>query len=220
MGKVTLYFTAGSMPSRACLLLLRTLNVDVEIKQVDLLEGEQHNESFLKINPVGKIPVLVDDGFTLSESRAILAYLVNSRKPGDKLYPTDAKKRAVIDQRLYYDATVVFPALVAIVRPSLYNKVTEVSQESKNNLIKILRILEGYLKGHNYFAGDDLTIADFSILPNITSVVEFGFDLSKELPNLDKWYKKMQSVPGFDENKAGAKLLADIMTKIIGTSVF
>jgi glutathione S-transferase len=97
------------------LLLLRTLNVDVDVKTVDLIGGEQHSEEFKKVNPVGKVPVLVDGDFILDESRAILAYLVNSRKPGDTLYPNDAKKRAVIDQRMYYDATVVFPALLFLV---------------------------------------------------------------------------------------------------------
>jgi glutathione S-transferase len=58
-----------------------------------------------KLNPVAKIPILIDtDGFILSESRAILAYLVNSRSSRNDLYSNDPKKRALIDQRLYYDA--------------------------------------------------------------------------------------------------------------------
>jgi glutathione S-transferase len=103
-GKAVLYFTKASMPSRAVLLGIRSLNIDVEVKNVNLIASEQKNEEFLKINPVEKVPVFVDtDGFTLYESRAILAYLVNSRKPGSDLYPSDVKKRALIDQRLYFD---------------------------------------------------------------------------------------------------------------------
>lgn len=104
------------MPSRAVLLLIRYLGIDVELKNIKLLEKEQYSEAFKKINPASKVPVIVDvDGFVLAESRAILAYLVNTRKPGDSLYPIDSKNRAIIDQRLYYDATVVFPALRALV---------------------------------------------------------------------------------------------------------
>jgi hypothetical protein len=49
---------------------------------------------------------------------------------------------------------------------------------------------------------------------------EFGYDLSKEFPRLDSWYKKLQKLPGFDENLAGAKMLADVMKKLTGSSVF
>lgn len=64
------------------------------------------------------MPTLVDhlqDGtdFVVTESKAIQAYMVNSRAPGHSLYPTEPKARAVVDNRMYYDSTVVF-ARVAI----------------------------------------------------------------------------------------------------------
>lgn len=114
--KVTLYFTPPSPPARAVLLALRYFNIDVAVKNVSILENEQHSEYFKKLNPAGKVPVFVDtDEFTLSESRAILAYLVNSRSPGNDLYPNDPKKRALVDQRLYYDATIFFPIIANFV---------------------------------------------------------------------------------------------------------
>lgn len=98
-----------SPPSRAALLTIRNLNLDVEVKNVNLLAGEHLSPEFLKLNPVHQVPVLVeDDGFVLTQSRAIMIYLVNSRRLGSALYPQESRKRAVIDQRLYYDATVVF----------------------------------------------------------------------------------------------------------------
>jgi glutathione S-transferase len=113
--KVQLYFAPHSRPCRAVLLLIRVLGIDVEIKNINLSKGEQHNEEFKKLNPDSKIPVIVDtDGFTLSESRAILAYLVNSKSPESDLYPSDTKKRALVDQKLYYDATVIYPVFRAM----------------------------------------------------------------------------------------------------------
>lgn len=105
---VVLYYTQISPPARACLLTIRNLNLNVDIINVDLFAGEHLKAEFLKLNPLHQVPVLVDDDFVMSESRAIMCYLVNSKKPGDSLYPNDPKVRAKIDQRLYYDTTVVF----------------------------------------------------------------------------------------------------------------
>lgn len=110
--KLILYFAPGSPPSRACLMLARYLQLDIEVKSVNLAAGENRTEEFLKLNPVHKIPVLDDDGFVVTESRAILAYLVNSTDADSTLYPAEAKARAMVDQRLYYDATVVFDKIV------------------------------------------------------------------------------------------------------------
>lgn len=109
------YHAIGSPPSRGCLMLIRKLALNAEVKLVNLAAGEQNDPEFLKLNPMHQVPVLVDGDFVLSESRAILAYLVNSRQPGSSLYPTDPQARAVVDQRLYYDATVVFESNAQII---------------------------------------------------------------------------------------------------------
>lgn len=110
-----LYHALGSPASRACLMLIKTLDLKAEIKFVDLSAGEQNNPEFLKLNPLHQVPVLVDGDFVLTESRAILAYIVNQYQPGKKLYPSDPKLRALVDQRLYYDATVVFESCAHII---------------------------------------------------------------------------------------------------------
>jgi glutathione S-transferase len=110
-----LFFKILRFNSRACMLLARFLELNFEIKEVNIPNDEQFNEDFAKLNPAKKIPVLVDGDFVLSESRAILAYLVNSRKPGSSLYPSDPKERGIVDQRLYYDATVFLPNMLAVI---------------------------------------------------------------------------------------------------------
>lgn len=113
--KLEFYHAIGSPPSRSCLMLIKKLELDVEVKLVNLGAGEQNQPEFLKLNPLHQVPVLVDGDFVLTESRAILAYLINKFKPGSNLYPTDPRARAVVDQRLYYDATVVFESNAAII---------------------------------------------------------------------------------------------------------
>lgn len=103
-----LYYMAISPPCRAVLLTIRYLKLDVELKHVNLLQGEHSTPEFLKLNPARKVPVLVDGNFVLTQSRAIMTYLANLHKPGSYFYPSDPKQRAVIDERLYFDAIEVF----------------------------------------------------------------------------------------------------------------
>lgn len=183
--KISLYYTAGSPPSRACINLARILNVEVELKNVNMLKGELQTEWFKQLNPVKKIPVMVYNGFILAESRAILAYIVNKWKPGSSWYPNNPEQRALIDQRMYFDATIVFPSLGGVVvsifrilsveyccsillqRSILYNIGDK--EAVKKEVLSSLRLLESFLSKSEFFAGDTLTIADISILANITT---------------------------------------------------
>lgn len=106
-----LYHTPGSPPSRSVLMTIRNLGLEVDIQIVDLATGEHLTPEFVKLNPMHQVPVLVDADFVLSESRAIQAYLVNSKKPGSDLYPSDPQTRAIVDQLLYFDATAFFSIL-------------------------------------------------------------------------------------------------------------
>lgn len=89
-------------------------NLQIQVKIVNLFEKEQLNPDFVKINPQHCVPTLVDNDFVLWESRAIATYLVDSRAPGNSLYPEDLKKRARIDQRLYFDLGTLYARLRAI----------------------------------------------------------------------------------------------------------
>lgn len=98
-----LYHHALSPSSRAALLTIRNVDLDeYEVKNIDINAGEQNTVDFFKINPLRQVPVYVDDDFILTESRAIACYLASSVQ---KFYPTDLKERALVDSRLYFDAT-------------------------------------------------------------------------------------------------------------------
>lgn len=85
------------------------------MKEVNLAKKDQLKDDFLKVNPQHTVPVLVDGDFVLTESRAIAIYLTEKNFPnGHSLYPTDVKQRAVINQRLFYDATVLHARIRAI----------------------------------------------------------------------------------------------------------
>lgn len=98
-----LYHHALSPSSRTALLTLRNVDLDeFEVKNIDINADEKYTVDYLKINPSNQVPVYVDDDFILTESRAISCYLASSV---DRFYPTDLKKRALVDSRLFFDAT-------------------------------------------------------------------------------------------------------------------
>jgi glutathione S-transferase len=108
-----LYHAPSSPSSRSVLMTIKCLNLDVEIQHIDLLRGENRAPEFLKVNPSGQVPTLVDGDLILNESRAIMAYLINSKNPGNSLYPSDVRRRAICDSRMYFDATGFFVHLLA-----------------------------------------------------------------------------------------------------------
>lgn len=104
-----LFHNCVSPPSRLALLVIRNLGLDVQIKNIDIYKGEQNTPAYLRINPLHQVPVLVDGDFILTEARAIACYLASFAK--SPLYPADLKRRALVDSRLYFDATNSFPAI-------------------------------------------------------------------------------------------------------------
>lgn len=104
--------------------------------------GEQFSAEFTKLNPLQKVPVLVDGDFALGESRAILAYLVDTTNPGSDLYPADPKARALVDEKLFYDATIVLKALQTfVVRILLHINLIKLNFLKKSYLSSVLRKL-------------------------------------------------------------------------------
>jgi len=198
-----LYYLPLVGACRSVLMVGKALGLEFNKKIINTLKGEQMNPDFIKINPQHSIPTLVDNGFTIWESRAILVYLVEKYGKDDALYPKDIQKQAVINQRLYFDMALMYPTLA-----NYYYKAFTTgqfgSEEDYKKVQETFDFLNTFLEGQDYVAGDQYTVADIAILANVSNFDVVGFDISK-YPNVARWYDHVKKItPGWEENWAGA----------------
>lgn len=145
---------------------------------------------------------MVDDGFALWESRAIQTYLVEKYGKTDSLYPKCPKKRAVVNQRLYFDLGTLYARLADYYYPQLFAK-APANPDNLKKLEDAVGFLNTFLEGQTYAAGDNLTVADISLVATVSTLEVLGLDLSK-YENLLSWYAKVKATcPGYDINEAG-----------------
>lgn len=196
------YYLPGSAPCRSVLMAAKAVGVELNLKRLNLMSGEQMKPEFLKINPQHSIPTLDDNGFALWESRAILGYLVDQYGDDDSLYPKDVKKRAVVNQRLYFDMGTLYQRFADYYYPQIWQK-APADPEKLKKMEEGLGFLNTFLEGETYVAGNKMTIADLSILATISTYELAGYDL-KEFPNIEKWYSHIsKDAPGTELNKQG-----------------
>lgn len=153
----------------------------------------------LQINPQHTIPTLVDNDVVLWESRAIITYLCEKYGKNDGLYPRDPKKRAMVNQRLYFDMGTLYQRFSQAFYPVMMQG-QQLNPELVAKLDETLEFLEVFLDKTSFVAGDKLTVADLCILASITTIdVTVGHDLSK-YQHIQRWYAQMkESVGGYQE---------------------
>lgn len=194
---IKLYGNRFSPPSNKVEMCMNLLGLEYEFIFVDLPKGEQRKSEFLSITPFGKVPVLVDGNFNLSESNAIIKYLC--RKTKSDLYPSDLEKQAETDmwcdfiaQHLTVGAylKVMFNKIVA---PRIGIEPDQRSiKEGYEFINKYLTLIEEQLNKTKFVAGDKMTIADICLLAIIDPSEVIGVDL-KAYPKLNALRENLKS---------------------------
>jgi len=203
---IVLYGTDLSPCVRTVKLTLKVLNLDYEYKEVNLQAGEHLSEEYVKKNPQHTVPMLDDNGTFIWDSHAIAAYLVDKYAKSDELYPKDLAKRAIVNQRLFFDASVIYASIANVSRPFWINGVTEVPQEKLDAVHQGLKLLEAFLGNSPYLAGDSLTLADLSTGPTV-SAVPAAVDIDPATyPKVTAWLDRLNKLPYYKEiNEAPAQ---------------
>jgi glutathione S-transferase len=190
-----------------CFLLLEELGIEYEVVGLKFSEKEHKSEEYLKINPNGKIPTMIDDdGFVLWESMAINKYLARKYKP--EILGKDNKEISLVEQWMTWGLTEYQTPLLGALRHGMMlppeKRDPSVFETETKKLHQLHTILEKELENKEFLVGNSLTLADLHVVLGITGIFLVNLNLS-EFPNLSKWVKNITNRPAFQKLQAQSK---------------
>jgi glutathione S-transferase len=202
---LTLYGHPSSPNSRKVHWALEEIGVPYEYKRVELMKREQKLPDYVKLNPNGRVPTLIDDGFTLYESNAIMWYLAD-KFGGGKLAPDHVQARALVDQWVYWQTSDLGPAAGRPYRMKIYASVgqpfDQVQFDAALEAIKApLALLDAHLQGRAFVVGDDLSIADIALAESVGLARQLGADVDA-FPHVSAWFARLAERPAFQKTRA------------------
>jgi len=177
-------------------LLLNQLGIACERVEMDILRGETRTPEFLRINPNGRIPVLVlEDGTCLAESNAILFHLAE----GTELLPDARVARAQVLQWMFFEQYSHEPYIAVLRSWALFGASRENAAaipEKRERGEAALSVMDGHLGNREFFVDDRYTIADIALFAYTHVAHEGGFDLTR-YPVVTSWIDRVRKRPGY-----------------------
>jgi glutathione S-transferase len=183
-------------------LLLGMLGLPFTSHLVDFYPGREHKSDwFLKLNPLGQLPVIDDDGLILRDAQAILVYLASKYDDAGKWYPRgDAAMLGRIAMWLSFADGISATASAARLHDGLYYDFD--IAECRSGAHRLFRILDEHLwfaeKQHGQWicSNNDPTIADIACFPYIMLSEEGGIS-RQDYPAIRRWCDRFRRIPGF-----------------------
>jgi len=196
MAAIKLYDFATSPNCQRVKVVLAEKKLPYETIPVDLKKGEQKKAEFLKLNPYGKVPVIIDGATVLYESLIINEYL-DEKYPEPPLMPKDHARRAKIRILTDYGMNHVDVPYQKI-RHELLKDEKERSRETidraKGEVKNLLQRLEREIGGEPYLAGE-FSLVDAALIPRFIRMEGMGIFPDPSLPKLGGWLGRMKERP-------------------------
>jgi GST-like protein len=194
-------YTAPTPNGWKASILLEEVGLPYTVKPIDLGKLEQKEDWFLRINPNGRIPAIVDrdaDGFAVFESGAILVYL--AEKTG-RLLPTDPKGRSRVLQWLMFQMAGVGPmqGQANVFFRYAPEKIPFAIERYQNEVRRLYEVLDRRLADSEFLA-DDYSIADVATWPWVRLAGWAGVS-TEGLSHLERWFEAIGRRPAVEKGK-------------------
>ncbi|WP_411958520.1 glutathione S-transferase family protein [Paracoccus homiensis] len=191
-------YTAATMNGYKPVIFLEEAGVPYDLTLVDFGRQEQKAPDYLKLNPNGKIPTIVDraEGRAIFESGAILWHL--AQKYGTFL-PHDAVARSEVMQWLFFQVGHVGPMMgqamyfQRIAAPNGHDQPFSIKRY-RDESRRLLQVLDTRLRGRDWLAGDEYTIADMAMYPWARAYPWARVQVDG-LPHLQAWFDRIDARP-------------------------
>ena len=176
-------------------VMLAEKDLEYEKIFVDLRKQEQKSPDFLRLNPYGKVPVLMDEEEVIYDSTIINEYL-EDEYPLPRMMPEDSQGRARV--RLledYCDNSFIPPTtmLLAQLRKADAERDQQRVEQAREELRRSLYFLRDALGGHEYLVGNEFTLADRSFAPRIMVLGRLGVELEPALAPVQAWIDRIRA---------------------------
>ncbi|MBL9007681.1 MAG: glutathione S-transferase family protein [Myxococcales bacterium] len=178
---------------------LEELGIPYEKVAIDIRAGENKKPDFLKINPNGKVPVIVHNGVPIFESAAIQIYLGETFGVEKGLFPAPGPRRGEAMMWIIWTNVTLGDAVMRVGRnlsewAPADERNAKAGERGKTDALELLAIVDTALTGRDYLLGDQFSIADLHLASWLEYVGMMGIDYSG-LARLSAWAKRCTSRP-------------------------
>lgn len=178
--------------------LLEELGVPFELVRVNQDNGELKRPAYLRINPNGKVPALVDGDLAMFESAAICQYLADKYPERSFAPPINTPARGHYYQWMHYGMAAIEPPLWVLFRQSRVpeqQRDAELVEQSREQLRVALGVIDGALSGRDFLLGSQLGAADVMIGSILLVGARLLQDLLADRGNLSAYLARLSERP-------------------------
>lgn len=205
---ITFYYGSGSPFAWRVWLALELKGVEYTQQIISFSDREHKSPEYLALNPRGKVPLIVDDGFALYESAAILEYLDERHAQGVRLFPGDVRQRAVVRRLVQEADQYLGTSMEGLLNQVLFRpreqwddaRIAKAREQFATEIAAWETVVTG-----PWLAGADLSAADLTAYPHLALALR----LDKRKPDLDiaglvgprmrAWMAKVEALPCFQK---------------------
>ena len=196
---VTLYSYWRSSASWRVRIILACKNIDYDYQAVNLLQGQNSSEDYLRNNPLGQVPTLVSSGFSLTQSLAIIHYL-EQKYPEPALVPKSLNEMA----RMWEICEIINSGIQPLQNLPVLEKIESLGGNKKEWAQGV--ISEGFQSVEAILAntagtcciGDEVSVADACLVPQIYNARRFEVSLD-QYPNINRISEHLATLPAFQK---------------------